>query len=42
MAGSAPAICTAIGSTSPVWLARRMVFSLFHNCAFEATISDTA
>ena len=28
IAGSAPAICTEIGSTSPVWSARRRVFSL--------------
>src|SRR2546425_856136 len=42
MAGSAPAICTEIGSTSPSWFARRSVFSLPHNSEFDATISDTA
>src|SRR5882672_10156526 len=42
MAGSAPAICTEIGSTSPSWLARRRVFSLPQRREFEATISDTA
>src|SRR5262249_3269948 len=42
IAGSAPAICTEIGSTSPSWLARRRVFSLPHRREFDATISDTA
>src|SRR5207247_712725 len=42
MSGSAPAICTEIGSTSPARLARRRVFSLPHSKEFEATISDTA
>src|SRR5882672_7559085 len=42
MTGSAPAIWTEIGSTSPSWLARRRVFSLPHSREFEATISDTA
>src|SRR6266568_1056944 len=37
MAGSAPAICTEIGSTSPSWFARRSVFSLPHNSEFGAT-----
>src|SRR5262245_26313921 len=42
MAGSAPAICTEMGSTSPSWLARLRVFSLPQRSEFDATISDTA
>ena len=39
IAGSVPAICTAIGSTSPSWLARREVFRLFHSSGRLPTIS---
>ncbi len=42
IAGSAPAIWITLGSTSPSWLPRRMVFSEPHSSEFEATISDTA
>src|SRR3954471_6698192 len=42
MAGSAPAICTTRGSTSPSWLPRRMVFSEPHSSELDATISETA
>ena len=42
IAGSAPAICTEMGSTSPSWLARRRVFSEPHSSELLATISDTA
>ena len=40
--GSAPAICTDLGSTSPVWSARRRVFSEPHSSELLATISETA
>src|SRR5690606_2245047 len=40
--GSAPAICTEIGSTSPSWLARRWVLALPYSSEFDVTISDTA
>ena len=40
--GSAPAICTEMGSTSPWWLARRKVFSLPYKSELDVTISDTA
>src|SRR4051812_6594017 len=42
ISGSAPAICTTRGSTSPSWLPRRMVFSEPHRREFDATISETA
>ena len=40
--GSAPAICTEIGATSPVWLARRKVLALPYSSEFDVTISETA
>ena len=36
---SVPAICTAMGSTSPSWLARREVLRLFQRSLREVTIS---
>ena len=42
IAGSAPAICTEIGSTSPSWFARRRVFSDPQSKELLATISETA
>ena len=42
MGASVPAICTAIGATSPSWLARRLVFRLFQRSLREVTISLTA
>src|SRR5471032_2525615 len=42
IAGSAPAIWITLGSTSPSWLPRRMVFSDPHRSELDATISDTA
>src|SRR5260221_7928167 len=40
--GSAPAIWITLGSTSPSWLPRRMVFSDPHRSELDATISETA
>jgi DNA-binding IclR family transcriptional regulator len=42
MGASVPAICTAMGATSPSWLARREVFRLCHKSRLEVTISLTA
>ena len=42
IAGSDPAIWITLGSTSPSWLPRRIVFSEPHRSEFEATISETA
>src|SRR5574343_1622674 len=42
MAGSAPAICTEIGSASPSWLARRWVLALPYSRELDVTISETA
>ena len=42
MVGSAPAICTALGSISPVWSMRREVLTLFQSRGLEAAISETA
>src|SRR5690606_6697446 len=40
--GSAPAICTELGLTSPSWLARRRVLALPQRRELEVTISLTA
>jgi hypothetical protein len=42
MAGSAPAIWTETGASSPVWSMRRCVFLLPQSNALEDTISETA
>src|SRR5471032_2992269 len=41
-AGSEPAICTDMGSTSPAWSTRRRDFRVERSSGFEDTISDTA
>jgi hypothetical protein len=40
--GSVPAICTAIGPASPLWSARRWVFTLSRRSGREVIISLTA
>ncbi|CPN17488.1 Uncharacterised protein [Bordetella pertussis] len=40
--GSAPAICTEIGSISPSWFKRREVLTLSHSRGLLAAISETA
>jgi hypothetical protein len=42
MAGSAPAICTDLGSISPSWSMRRDVLTLSQSLGLEAAISETA
>src|SRR5262245_21922175 len=42
MVGSAPAICTAIGSASPRWSARRRDFAVARSPGSDAIISDAA
>jgi hypothetical protein len=40
--GSAPAICTPIGATSPEWSMRRTLFFVRQSRGSDVVISDTA